>query len=234
VVQVSIASESQEAADLIPAAATNASPQTTARTRVVQNRSPARGLQDLAEQEGADAIVLGSTHRGALGRVLVGSVAERLLTSAPCAVAVAPRGYREKGAADPPRVVAVGFDGGPESRRALAQASEIAEACGATLRVVAVQEPEGLTQRDHLEKDMRNAVEALPSGLRAQGVVRRGKAAEVLAKEAEKGVDLLVVGSRSHGPLLKTMLGGVSTSLVRSSTCPVLVVPRSADSGNST
>ena len=45
--------------------------------------------------EGALAIVVGPSHRGPLGRILPGSVGERLLHGAPCPVAVAPRGYRD-------------------------------------------------------------------------------------------------------------------------------------------
>ena len=101
------------------------------------------GSRTWLTEEGADAIVLGSTHRGPLGRVLVGSVAERLLTGAPCGIVVAPRGYGEGDPAGLPRVIAVGFDGSPESRRALAQASELAQACGAPFERSRFKSPRG-------------------------------------------------------------------------------------------
>ena len=63
--------------------------------QVVAAPSPADGLHELSEREGADLIV-GSSHRGAVGRVLAGSVAERLLHGSPCAVAVAPVGYARR------------------------------------------------------------------------------------------------------------------------------------------
>ena len=40
--------------------------------------------------------------------------------------------------------------------------------------------------------------------------------------------DLIVVGSRGHGPLKRLMLGSTSGKLVRSAACPVIVVPRGA------
>lgn len=239
----SLAGQVQKTAELVRAAATSVSPQSTAHARVVQDRSPARGLHNLAEEEAADAIVLGSTHRGALGRVLAGTVAERLLTGGPCAVAVAPRGYREEDFASLPRVVAVGFDGFEESRRALTQAHEMTQTCGATLRVMTVQEPYGVfgyedsaaeealgveSERRRLQKELEHALEELPHGPRAQAAVLSGRAAETLAAEAGKGIDLLIVGSRGYGPLRRVLLGGVSATLMRSSPCPVLVVPRSA------
>ena len=55
--------------------------------------SPARGLHDTAMSEQANLIVVGSTHHGPLGRVLLGSVGERLLADAPCAVAIALPGF---------------------------------------------------------------------------------------------------------------------------------------------
>lgn len=213
------------------------------RTRALGDRPAADALRDLAEEEGADAIALGSTHRGPVGRIYPGSVAERLLHGAPCAVAVAPRGFAS-GAEDEPRVLAVAFDGSPESRAALELASELADSAEATLRVVAVHEPftattagiapmgaadvGAVTQRETMEERLREAVADLPTGLRAKGLLLKGQAAEELLKETELGVDLLVMGSRGHGPLGRVLLGGVSAKVVRSASCPVLVMPRSA------
>ncbi len=50
-------------------------------------------LDEIAEAEGVDLIVVGSTHRGRVGRILPGSVGSRLLHGAPCAVGIAPVGY---------------------------------------------------------------------------------------------------------------------------------------------
>ena len=50
---------------------------------LVKNTSAAHALQELAEQEDAGIIVVGSSHTGRLGRVLPGSTAERLLHGAP-------------------------------------------------------------------------------------------------------------------------------------------------------
>ena len=66
------------------------------RTAVLAAPSPAQGLHELAEAEAADLIVVGSTHTGRLGRVRPGSTGERLLQGAPCAVAVAPHGFRTR------------------------------------------------------------------------------------------------------------------------------------------
>jgi len=219
-------------------------PELQAGIRVVRGRSPAHALHDLAEAEGADLLALGSSHRSRLGRVLAGSTAVQLLHGAPCPVAVAPRGYREH-VPELPRVIEVGFNGMPESQRALDHASMLAEACHATLRVIAVEEPDMFfgyadvptygergdlerSERERLERALAEALERLPASVRAHGSVLTGNATAVIAAEAEKGADLVVVGSRGYGPLRRAMLGSVSAGLMRSCPCPVLAVPRAA------
>ena len=54
----------------------------------------ARGLHELAEETSADLVVVGSGSAGKVGQVFAGNVALSLLHGSPCAVAVAPKGYR--------------------------------------------------------------------------------------------------------------------------------------------
>jgi nucleotide-binding universal stress UspA family protein len=213
--------------------------------RVVAARSPAQGLHELAESEKADALVVGSSHRGPVGRVLAGSTSERLLHGAPCPVAVAPAGYqerRERGL----RVVACAFDGSDEAHLAVQHAVYLARRAGAGLRLLAVHEPElvfgidqvpggydrvelGRLERERLTRELEGATGGIEPGLDVQHDLLEGSAVEALAAAAADGVDLLVVGSRGYGPMRRVLLGGVSSGLVRSSPAPVLVVPRSGD-----
>ncbi|HKI66803.1 MAG TPA: universal stress protein, partial [Solirubrobacterales bacterium] len=106
-------------------------------TRAFGGGSPAGVITDVAEAGGADAIVLGSPHRGAVGRALIGSVAEGVLHGALCAAVVAPRGYAGNGHA-PFATIAVAYDGTPEAKAALARARALAEESRAALRVLTV------------------------------------------------------------------------------------------------
>ena len=83
---------------------------TGAHAEAVPSSSPARGLHDLAEEIDADLILVGSAHHGRLGRSLAGTTGVALLHGAPCAVGVAPRGYREH-AVDGIRAVTTGGSG---------------------------------------------------------------------------------------------------------------------------
>jgi nucleotide-binding universal stress UspA family protein len=63
---------------------------------VVLNASTPDGLRDLAVREGAEIVVFGSEYRTAAGSVSPGTSAQRLLTGAPFAVALAPAELRNR------------------------------------------------------------------------------------------------------------------------------------------
>lgn len=189
--------------------------------RTATDSAPA-ALQQIAEAEEADLIVLGSTHRGQVGRVLAGSVGERLLGGSPCAIAIAPKGFA--GARPGLGIVGVGYDGGEESKRALATAVDLAERSDSTLRLIGVARDEGRVAS--MEADLARGSEACRE-VPAECRVIRGDAAPALADQGVE-LDLLVLGSRDYGPIRSVLLGGVSRVVLQTSPCPVVIVPRSA------
>jgi nucleotide-binding universal stress UspA family protein len=206
----------------------------------VEKGSPADALQALAERGDADLIVLGSTHHAHIGSVAPGAVAEHLLHGARCRLVIAPKGY---GAVDHSqdrlRVAAVGFDGMAESYSALDEAAKLATKFGGSLRVVGVATPvpaigagaaqaAGAESGPDFQTQLNNAVAELPPELRALPVFERGDPVEKLLEAAEMGVDLLVLGSRGFGPVMRLLIGSVSSRVIREASCPVLVVPRPA------
>lgn len=194
--------------------------------------SAAQGLHELAEGESAALIVVGSSHRGRVGRVLAGTVGTRLLHGSPCPVAIAPRGLAGAG---PPELVRIGvaYDGSPESRLALSWGERLAKSTQADLRLLVVSEDHSSDLVDIGRAKRRHAEHVLAEGLdritevRATGNVKSGLAIEQLTDQSAN-VDLLVVGSRGYGPLRRVLLGSVSAQLVGHSRCPVVVTPRAA------
>jgi nucleotide-binding universal stress UspA family protein len=203
-------------------------------TRAYGGASPGAILTVLAEREEFDAIVVGSPHRGAVGRVLLGSVAHNLLNGAPCDVFVAPRDY----AAEEPlpfRTIAVAYDGTPEAKAALRRAEDLAGPSNASIRVLTVVSPPVVVavpggyapeSPPEPERVIDEAVSSIDPRLSAEGRRLDGVAAEQLAEACREDVDLLVAGSRGYGPLTRVLLGSVTRKLTDDAPCPVLVVPR--------
>jgi nucleotide-binding universal stress UspA family protein len=139
-----------------------------------------------------------------------------------------------------PRVFAVGFDGGAESLAALKEASTLAARFGASIRVFgigtfppapapglvgAAPPPEAGTD---FQSRLTTAVAELPDEVRALPIYEKGDPVEKLLERAGEGVDLLVLGSRGYGPLMRLIAGSVSVRVIRQAPCPVLLVPRLA------
>ena len=193
---------------------------------------PGRGLYMLAEGEGARIAVVGSTTRSRVGRALLGSTGEALLHAAPCAVAIAPRGYA--GSEHPALgLIGAGFDGNDDSARAVAEALRLAKLMDAELELICVRpvlrwpvSPAGPAELS--EQDIRERLERLAGPLdpdRVRLVIDEGDPAEALARIGIE-LDLLIFGSRGYGPVRRALLGSTGTELMRVAPCPVLVVPR--------
>lgn len=209
---------------------------------LVEAASPARGLYESAAEHDARIIVVGSTHRGRVGRVLTGSVGDNLLNGAPCAIAIAPLGYAAAGEHRLLRI-GVGFDGSEEAQAALRSAVELAERFHATLTVTTVAEPlpigygatvsmlsAGEFERyevDYKRKVLDEALESIPSNLPVTGRLRHGPPARELI-DASEDLDLLVMGSRGYGPLRRTLLGSTAAAVIDAARCAMLVLPRRA------
>jgi nucleotide-binding universal stress UspA family protein len=210
-----------------------------ARTIVAPSRSVAAGLHLQAVGERAEVIVVGSSHRGGLGRAAVGTQSTRVLQGAPCAVAVAPRGLAERDVNL--RSIAVAVDGSDESADALAFARRLAAGTSADVRLVTVLPPQlaewGLYRyvptNPGYEAFARREAERVLSVARPgeDTAIRTGSIVGALV-DVSREVDLLVMGSRSYGPVRRLLLGGVSDLVVRASHCPVVVLPRSARTDN--
>ncbi|MDO8213575.1 universal stress protein [Conexibacter sp. CPCC 206217] len=218
-------------------------PAPVAQPLAVRGHSVPEGLQHAARTLPADLIVIGSTHRGPIGRVLAGDVPQRLLHGAACPVAIAPRGYADGAQPVALRTIGVGFEGSREAHAALAAAAELARAAGAQLRVITAFDPhlseltprvlaelqlaEYLAEGRQRLADTQAAAVAALEDVEAVALQDDGEAAEVLAARSHE-LDLLVLGSRCYGPWRRLMLGSVSTRLTRDAACPLLLLPRTA------
>jgi len=211
-----------------------------AEARPLPSSSPARGLDEAAEDLGADLIVVGSPHKTGHGLGPAGNVGLNVMHGAPCAVAVAPAGLRETDVGL--RVIAAAVDGSSEAEEALDAAIEVGGAADATLRLLTVVASPASAFgwgygvydiQDQLRESFREvldkAVARVPTELRPSMDLLDGDPAAALIEECGKGVDLLCMGSRGYGPMRRLLLGSVSGQLVKGAPCAVLAVPRGSD-----
>jgi len=201
--------------------------------RALPGESVPRELHAIARADGASLLVVGATHRGPVGRLIPGSVAERLVHGAPCPVLVVP-------ASDAPRAIAtigVAYDGRPEARRAARVAEALAKRTGASIRLIGAVDPD--RAKVHLSRHLLEAVTTHMTravilaarrlrkrGLQVETEIVASPSGPAIVDACAKGIDLLVTGSRAYGPLRSVLLGGTSRHIVDHAPCPVLVIPR--------
>lgn len=188
----------------------------------VVDRSVAHALRALSGRRDVGTVVLGSTHHGPLGRLLLGMGAEYVVPHAGCPVAIAPPGHRDAAAGFDPPVVGVAYDGTRAARSALAYGAALARAGGLTLRIVTVA-GRRVPGPGSLEA-VRAATETANPGLTVELTLLRGRAARALV-DASADVGLLVAGAHDHRAVRRVLLGTVATALVRGARCPLVVVP---------
>jgi nucleotide-binding universal stress UspA family protein len=212
---------------------------------IAETRPVAMELASVAADEEAAAIVIGSSHRGPVGRVALGSVGTGLLHEAGCAVAVAPVGLADAGECRPLQV-GVAFDGSPEASAALEAAIGVAQRTRARLAIfVVVDAPAfgygtswtGAAAAEMMEagrsgkkKALAQALDRVPPELPVESRLLTGSAASLLA-DASGDLDLLVMGSRGLGRIGRALLGGTAARLIHSAKCPVVVLPRGEGAG---
>jgi nucleotide-binding universal stress UspA family protein len=203
-----------------------------AETVSVLATSVGAGLHQVALGRGADVIVVGGCHRGAVGRVLAGDDARSALHDAPCAVAVAPAGF----ASGPAQIAKIGlaYDASEQSEVALAHAALLAADLGAKLHVreVVALHVYGTaawgSAAATIEEDpvvvaaaARGRIAAIPGA--DVDVVVGAVLVELEAFSAE--VDLIVCGSRQRGAVKRVLLGSTSDHLAHNARCALLVTP---------
>lgn len=204
--------------------------------------SPAWELVFKADRWKPDLIVVGSHGRTALGRFVLGSVSQRVLTEAKCSVRIA-RG--RPGEHDTPVRLIIGTDGSPGSEAAVRAVGARQWPENTEVMLLAVDDPlesrvvgkiippmgrmiEEANEEDRLwsEEMLKSAKEVLEGHVKIVTQIKHGDPRKDLPGVAEEwGADCIFVGSTGFSNRFERfLLGSVSASVAARAHCSVEVV----------
>jgi nucleotide-binding universal stress UspA family protein len=208
----------------------------------LRDGDPVREILREAEDGAANLVVIGTHGRSGFERLVLGSVAEKILRKAKCPVLTIPPGERS----DAPAVQA-GFkailcatDFSPAAASALDAALRLAQEADATLTILHVVEAHfgdvaeaGASYLENLEQAARvRLASAVPAGARTWCTVvervERGRARHVIvqvAEECEAGV--IVMGAHGRHALDRLIFGSTTHRVIHEAGRPVLTLPSS-------
>src|SRR5215213_631072 len=216
----------------------------TVRTEVATG-NPARRIVDTAVELRAEMIVMASHGRGALGRLIYGSVADRVGRESPVPVMVVRTKQLAPGPVGITRLV-VPLDGSSRAESALPVATTISQRLGTPISLVRVVDPAdamppavGVGEaipfeiydeaEKELEQEARRYLDTMAQKLREQGLpvatsVLMGPPASSIEEATHFG-DVLVLSSHERTRVMRWLLGSVAEKLTREDESPVILVP---------
>lgn len=213
------------------------------RSAVTLRRSgnPAQELLEAAREIDADLVVVGSRGHGAVSSAFLGSVSSAVAANAGCPVVV----VRPLDRLDGDCVIAA-VDGTETSGEVIGVARALGGVCRARVLVAHAFAPlplPGLSAVPYGQEEFARAEREKAESLLAGIADEQGLSAEEVRlvegqSETQALVSLaddeqaaaIVAGSRGHGALKAAFLGSVSSALVRSAPCPIVIVPPGAGS----
>jgi len=194
----------------------------TCRTHLVHGQSVDLEITDLAEQIRADVIVMGRRGRRGLARMMLGHATAQVIGRARCNVLVVPRAAKVEG-----RQIVLATDGSRFAEAAAVTAARLGGFCTSRVTVASVTTASHSPERKaDAEQAVARVVEHMQGkGIAADGVVREGQPADVVAGIArERNADLIITGSHGRTGLERVLLGSTSERILNETPCAVLVV----------
>jgi nucleotide-binding universal stress UspA family protein len=195
-------------------------------------------ITQMIDNQGYDLAVVGTHGRTGISRIMLGSVAEKIVRHAPCSVLA----VRPDSEPKPYQHILVPIDFSESAEIALEQVDETIRPGGAgvtLLHVVEIPvsyagEPPVLDFARDLDKRSAEMLDTWAARLRSNAQVnvttrsRIGRAgAEILAVlDTDPSFDAVVMGSHGRTGLKRALLGSVAEKVIRHAPCPVLVARR--------
>lgn len=182
---------------------------------------PAQRIVHWATERRADLIVMASHGRTGLPRLLLGSVAERVLRLCPCPVWV----VKEEAASvalssGAPRLLVAVDLADPGAQELVETAVPWALTLGGTIHLVHVLHgvdalhADGASLRESRDEVLAKLHGTIPSSVRGESHLLSGEPREALAELAE-GYELVVIGSHGRNAFARILLGSTCEAIAR-------------------
>lgn len=186
----------------------------------VTEAAPADAIWRIARESKADLIVMGTHGRSGVSRLMLGSVAERVLRESAIPVLTV-RGDTGAELA-PPRNILCPVNNTPAARKAIEAAAELARCFDGNVVALHVKD-------DDPAREIGDLCAWLPEKARPNCTLREltggaDAATEIVSLARETPCDLLVIGSQHRRFFDSTVLGSTTARVVRHAPCPVLTV----------
>lgn len=206
----------------------------------VAGGEPADELVRVASELNAELLVVGSRGRRELGSAFLGSVASDLMRHAPCPLVVVPPDAALPSDLEQPAIVC-GVEGNERDAGVLHLADDLRQRLRGTLKAVHAFDPSpvaagagGVTPPLLPELDetahVRLSRTLRDSGVEAEATVISLPAALALRRVADdEGASLIVLGCHGRGKVASVLLGSVAIQLAADASCPVVVLPPTAE-----
>ena len=205
--------------------------------------SPAWAVVRTADEWKPDLVIVGAHGHTVLGgRLILGSVSQRVLYEALCSVRVA-RAPKNDG--DSPVRIVIGTDGSPGAQASIEAVAARSWPAGSAVRVVSVLDTVMSITHDSTQPAVVKWVEVgdeeewgwvrqafepsaeklRQAGLDASVVLRKGNPKSVLVEEAKEwGADSIFLGAKGMRDIDRLLLGSVSAAVAARARCSVEVV----------
>ncbi len=201
---------------------------------------PWRAIVDALEDPAFELVVIGTHGRTGLARILLGSVAEKVVRHAPCSVLA----VRPDGEVKPFTHVLIPVDFSDGAQHAIDLAARLVQPGGAGITLLHVIEapvsysgelpdPEFLRELDRRTAEYLDRASSQLRSRVSVPVTTRSRVgwpgAEILAAiDHDPTIDLVVMGSHGRTGIKRVLLGSVAEKVVRHARCPVLVARKRA------
>jgi nucleotide-binding universal stress UspA family protein len=208
---------------------------------VVREGIPAQEIVDYAGEQGLDAIAMGTSGRGGVARVVVGSVTDKVVRTATVPVLTINRAAIDDGTGVVDSVL-LPTDGSEPAEAAAARGVDLAEQVDATVHCFSVVDEgvasgldslatdDGAVPSDQLTEQAADHVDqvattATDCDIECVSATATGDPAEEIVEyAADNDLDLIVMGTSGRGGFRRAIVGSVTDEVVRTASVPVLTV----------